>query len=130
MATQAVYQVQFNSSQNPKLPFDLFENLPEPVMQELVGDVTRTSDAVAAPLADLFPFLSDGHVRCPFVEDSDLALYANPDFWRYGLLSFCSNICASKVLQAEAAAAPLTQSSEGPESAQEANPGKERNAQF
>ena len=59
-----------------------FEDLSEQVMQELVGDVTRT---VAAPLAELFAFLGDGHVHCPFVKDSDLALFANPDFWRYGL---------------------------------------------
>ena len=56
---------------------------------------------MAAPLADIFAALSDGHGICPFVEDSDLALYADPAFWQYGLISFCSNMCVSKILQSQ-----------------------------
>ena len=43
------------------------------------------------------------------------ALYADPAFWRYGLLLFCSNMRTSKMLQAEAAASLVAGSEEGPE---------------
>ena len=60
-------------------------------MKEVKRDIDGTCDAVAAPLAELFC-----HTLCPFVEDSELALYADPAFWRYGLLLFCSNMCTAQ----------------------------------
>lgn len=68
-----------------------FVDLPREVMKEVKRDIDGTCDAVAAPLAELFC-----HTLCPFVEDSELALYADPAFWRYGLLLFCSNMCTAQ----------------------------------
>ena len=66
---------------------------------DLIGDLLRISNALAVPLANLFAFLSQGHPQCTFVDKEHLALYANPQFWQYGLLAFCSECCASNINQ-------------------------------
>ena len=50
-------------------------------------DLLRISEAFAAPLSNLFTFVKSGHPACPFITHKQLALYASPRFWQYGLLS-------------------------------------------
>ena len=57
-------------------------------------DLHRISEAFAAPLANLFAFVKLGHQPCPFIPHKQLALYANPLFWQYGLLAFVSGCCS------------------------------------
>ena len=37
-------------------------------------------------LSNLFTFVKSGHPACPFITHKQLALYASPRFWQYGLL--------------------------------------------
>ena len=71
-----------------------FGRIPKEVHQELIGDLLLVSNALAAPLAEL---LAQGHPQCTFIKQEHLALYANPHFWQYGLLAFCSECCASNI---------------------------------
>ena len=73
-----------------------FVDLPREVVQEVHRDVDGICDAVATPLAELFSFLRQDNTQCADMENAELALYAEPAFWRYGLLSFCVNACMSK----------------------------------
>ena len=90
-----------------------FRQIPEQVNADLVGDLLVVSNALAAPLANSFAFLAQGHPQCTFVDKAHLALNANPQFWQYGLLAFCSVFCASNINQlrrtAEAKADPAKQ---------------------
>ena len=36
----------------------------------------------------------NGHPACPFIPQKQLALYANPRFWQYGLLAFIARCCS------------------------------------
>ena len=46
------------------------------------------------PLANLFAFTKQGHKLCSFIPQKQLALYANPLFWQYGLFAFVSRCCS------------------------------------
>ena len=59
-----------------------------------IGDLLRISEAFAAPLSNLFTFVKGGHPACPFITHKQLALYANPRFWQYGLLAFIARCCS------------------------------------
>ena len=59
-----------------------------------IGDLLRISEAFAAPLSNLFAFVKSGHPACPFITHKQLALYANPRFWQYGLLAFIARCCS------------------------------------
>ena len=74
-----------------------FSRIPNEVHQELIGDLLLISNALAAPLAQLFAFVEQGHPSCAFIPTEHLALYANPLFWQYGLLAFVSGCCASNI---------------------------------
>ena len=54
----------------------------------------RISQAFAVPPAELFAFVNQGHQPCAFIPTKQLALYADPHFWQYGLLAFVSGCCA------------------------------------
>ena len=73
------------------------------------------SDALAAPLADIFAFLAQGHPQCAFVDQARLALYANHQFWQHGLLAFCAVCCVGNINKlrrtAEASANPPNEAS-------------------
>ena len=74
-----------------------FGRIPLELHQDLVGDLLLVSNAFAAPLAELFAFVGQGHPSCAFIPTEQLALYANPLFWQYGLLAFVSGCCASNI---------------------------------
>ena len=74
-----------------------FGRIPNEVHQDLIGDLLLISNALAAPLAQLFAFVEQGHPPCAFIPKEHLALYANPLFWQYGLLAFVSGCCASNI---------------------------------
>ena len=64
------------------------------INQAYIGDLLRISEAFAAPLSNLFAFVKSGHPACPFITHKQLALYANPRFWQYGLLAFIARCCS------------------------------------
>ena len=70
-----------------------FGDIPEEINQAYIGDLHRISEAFAAPLANLFTFVKSGHPACPFTP-KQLALYASPRFWQYGLLAFIARCCS------------------------------------
>ena len=74
-----------------------FDRIPLELHQEIVGDLLLVSNAFAAPLAELFAFVGQGHPSCAFIPTEQIALYANPLFWQYGLLAFVSGCCASNI---------------------------------
>ena len=78
----------------PKLPSASFVNVPDEINQAYIGDLLRISEAFAAPLSNLFAFVKSGHPACPFITHKQLALYANPRFWQYGLLAFIARCCS------------------------------------
>ena len=92
-----------------------FKQIPNQVNADLVGDLLVVSNALAAPLANLFAFLAQGHPQCTFVDKAHLALCADLQFWQYGLLAFCSVCCACNINKlrraAEAKADPAKQAS-------------------
>ena len=55
---------------------------------------------MASQLAALFAFLKSGPEELPEKEGEDLALYADPAYWLYGLLSFCAKSCEAKTTEA------------------------------
>ena len=71
-----------------------FGDIPEEINQAYIGDLHRISEAFAAPLANLFTFVKSGHPACPFITQKQLALYASPRFWQYGLLAFIARCCS------------------------------------
>ena len=71
-----------------------FVNIPDEINQAYIGDLLRISEAFAAPLSNLFAFVKSGHPACPFIAHKQLALYANPRFWQYGLLAFIARCCS------------------------------------
>ena len=71
-----------------------FGNIPEEINPDYIADLHRISEAFAAPLAHLFAFAKQGHQLCSFIPQKQLALYANPLFWQYGLFAFVSRCCS------------------------------------
>ena len=71
-----------------------FGDIPEEIDRDYIADLRRISEAFAAPLANLFAFTKQGHKLCSFVPQKQLALYANPLFWQYGLFAFVSRCCS------------------------------------
>ena len=71
-----------------------FVNIPDEINQAYIGDLLRISEAFAAPLSNLFAFVKSGHPACPFIIHKQLARYANPRFWQYGLLAFIARCCS------------------------------------
>ena len=71
-----------------------FVDIPDEINQDYIGDLLRISEAFAAPLSNLFAFVKSGHPACPFITHKQLALYANPRFWQYGLLAFIARRCS------------------------------------
>ena len=71
-----------------------FGNIPEEINRDYIEDLRRISEAFAAPLSNLFAFAKQAHKLCPFIPQNQLALYANPLFWQYGLFAFVSRCCA------------------------------------
>ena len=71
-----------------------FVNIPDEINQAYIEDLLRISEAFAASLSNLFAFVKSGHPACPFITHKQLALYANPRFWQYGLLAFIARCCS------------------------------------
>ena len=71
-----------------------FVNIPDEINQAYIGDLLRIGEAFAAPLSNLFAFVKSGHPACPFIAHTQLALYASPRFWQYGLLAFIARCCS------------------------------------
>ena len=71
-----------------------FGRIPAEVCPAYIEDLLHISQAFAAPLAELFAFVKQDHQPCSFILQKQLALYANPQFWQYGLLAFVSGCCA------------------------------------
>ena len=71
-----------------------FIDIPDEINQAYIGDLLLISEAFAAPLSNLFAFVKNGHPACPFIAQKQLALYANPRFWQYGLLAFIARCCS------------------------------------
>ena len=71
-----------------------FVDIPDEINQAYIGDLLRISEAFAAPLSNLFAFVKSGHPACPFITHKQLALYANPRFWQYGLMAFIARCCS------------------------------------
>ena len=71
-----------------------FVNIPDEINQAYIGDLLRISEAFAAHLSNLFAFVKSGHPACPFITHKQLALYASPRFWQYGLLAFIARCCS------------------------------------
>ena len=97
----------------------LWENIPEEINPAYIADLHRISEAFAAPLANLFAFAKQGHQLCSFIPQKQLALYANPLFWQYGLFAFVSRCCSHnnqhRRQNASAAKAALTKHEESGE---------------
>ena len=96
-----------------------FGNIPEEINPDYIADLHRISEAFAAPLANLFAFAKQGHQLCSFIPQKQLALYANPLFWQYGLFAFVSRCCSHnnqhRRQNASAAKAALTKHEESGE---------------
>ena len=71
-----------------------FIDIPDQINQAYISDLLLISEAFAAPLSNLFAFVKNGHPACPFITQKQLALYANPRFWQYGLLAFIARCCS------------------------------------
>ena len=77
-----------------------FRHLPREVVQHTQKDFDTVCGAMASQLAALFAFLKSSPAALPDKEDEDLALYADPAYWLYGLLSFCAKSCEAKTTEA------------------------------
>ena len=71
-----------------------FIDIPDKINQAYIGDLLFISEAFAAPLSDLFAFVKKRDPACPFITQKQLALYASPRFWQYGLLAFIARCCS------------------------------------
>ena len=81
-----------------------FPDLPREVIKHTIEDFDAICGAMAAQLAALFEFLRPGEEKTHKADQDELALYAEPTYWLYGLLSFCAKSCEAKT--AEAGGAP------------------------
>ena len=63
-------------------------------------DFDAICGAMAAQLAALFAFLQPSQEQPQRTDQAELALYADPTYWLYGLLSFCAKSCEAKTAEA------------------------------
>ena len=83
-----------HSSGGEALQGSSFVDIPDEINQAYIGDLLCVSEAFAAPLSNLFAFVKSGHPACPFIAHKQLALFASPRFWQYGLLAFIARCCS------------------------------------
>ena len=76
-----------------------FQHLPREVVKHTKEDFDTICGAMAAQLAALFAFLKPGQETLLGKDGEDLALYADPTYWLYGLLSFCAKSCEAKTTE-------------------------------
>ena len=76
-----------------------FTKLPREVVRHTRQDFDNLCGAMAAQLAALFAFLKSNHAEEPEMGCAELALYADPSYWLYGLLSFCAKSCEAKTAE-------------------------------
>ena len=79
------------------VPFNL---LPRELVREVRRDFDVICGATARQLASLFVFLRPEQTENKQPDPTELALCADPDFWRYGLLSFGAKTCEAKTVEA------------------------------
>ena len=77
-----------------------FNQLPREVVREVRRDFDVICGATASQLASLFAFLRPEQADDKQPDPTGLALYADPDFWLYGLLSFSAKTCEAKTVEA------------------------------
>ena len=76
-----------------------FRSLPREVMTSIIHDFNNIGGELARRLASLFAFLRPAGAETQ--EDKlGLALYADPAYWLYGLLSLCAKACEAKIDEA------------------------------
>ena len=108
-ATQALYDYQ-NAAQTasetarqrvPLPALQIYSDLPREwpmarlaISSKQINRLVRIGEAFAAPLSNLFAFVKSGHPACSFIAHKQLALYASPRFWQYGLLAFIARCCS------------------------------------
>ena len=78
-----------------------FRQLPREVMKYIQQDFTNVGGEVARRLARLFDFLKPDSQGAKDADPLGLALYADPAYWLYGLLSFCAKACELKTAEAQ-----------------------------
>ena len=77
---KAVYFIQTSESICPHSPLEAgtyFGRIPQELHHDLIGDLLLVSNAFAAPLAELFAFVGQGHPPCAFIPKEQLALCAS-----------------------------------------------------
>ena len=74
-----------------------FRALPREVMRSIVDDFNNIGGDLARRLASLFAFLKPDPNAGTQADTLGLALYADPAYWLYGLLSYCAKACESKI---------------------------------
>ena len=77
-----------------------FLHLPREVIKHIREDFDAICGAMAAQLAALFAFLQPSEEKPQKTDQAELALYADPTYWLYGLLSFCAKSCEAKTAEA------------------------------
>ena len=77
-----------------------FRRLPREVMRSITYDFNNIGGELARRLASLFEFLKPDSSAGTHADKLGLALYADPAYWPYGLLSFCAKACESKIEEA------------------------------
>ena len=85
-----------------------FRQLPREVMMHFCRDFDTIGRDVAGRLASLFNFLEHSSREPEKADPMGLSLYANPEYWLYGLLSFCAKACEQK--SAEVGGHPVLES--------------------
>ena len=70
------------------------------MIKHTIEDFDAICGAMAAQLAALFEFLRPGEEKTHKADQDELALYAEPTYWLYGLLSFCAKSCEAKTAEA------------------------------
>ena len=78
-----------------------FRTLPREVMRNIVYDFNNIGGELARRLASLFAFLKPDPNAGTQADTLGLALYADPAYWLYGLLSYCAKACESKIEEAK-----------------------------
>ena len=78
-----------------------FGALPREVMRNIVYDFNNIGGDLARRLASLFAFLKPDPTAGTQADTLGLALYADPAYWLYGLLSYCAKAWESKIEEAK-----------------------------
>ena len=76
-----------------------FTKLPREVVRHTRQDFDTVCGAMAEQLASLFAFLKSDQAEESEMGGEELALYADPSYWLYGLLSFCAKSCEAKTAE-------------------------------